>query len=182
MDACRAAKAAAAGEVVALGREGCSVRGSFLLFFGMSAMVASMVEGVVWWRYWPAYLRYPWASSGMVVPGEEGHRMRQFVDSLITFSAGVVLVLMSLDVIGWRSIEFMLVGLWPLLLIMVGLLLLGGRAQVAAARCWRACASWRSAWWDCCGTLVPGATEELVFSAVTGASIVSTCSRWKTSV
>ena len=52
--------------------------------------------------------------------------MCQFVDSLITFSAGVVLVLMSLDVIGWRSIEFMLVGLWPLLLIMVGLLLLGG--------------------------------------------------------
>ena len=67
--------------------------GSFLLFFGMSAMVASMVEGVVWWQYWPLIFVIL-GIVGMVVPGEEGHRMRQFVDSLITFSAGVVLVLM----------------------------------------------------------------------------------------
>ena len=61
--------------------------GSFLLFFGMSAMVASMVEGVVWWQYWPLIFVIL-GIVGMVVPGEEGHRMRQFVDSLITFFRG----------------------------------------------------------------------------------------------
>ena len=140
--------------------------GSFLLFFGMSAMVASMVEGVVWWQYWP--LIFVILGIGMVVPGEEGHRMRQFVDSLITFSAGVVLVLMSLDVIGWRSIEFMLVGLWPLLLIMVGLLLLGGALKsplltLLAGLCFVAFCVVGLLWYS-----VPGATEELVFSAPYG--------------
>lgn len=104
----------------------------------------------------------------MVVPGEEGHRMRQFGDSLITFSAGVVLVLMSLDVIGWRSIEFMLVGLWPLLLIMVGLLLLGGALKsplltLLAGLCFVAFCVVGLLWYS-----VPGATEELVFSAPYG--------------
>ena len=141
--------------------------GSFLLFFGMSAMVASMVEGVVWWQYWPLIFVIL-GIVGMVVPGEEGHRMRQFVDSLITFSAGVVLVLMSLDVIGWRSIEFMLVGLWPLLLIMVGLLLLGGALKsplltLLAGLCFVAFCVVGLLWYS-----VPGATEELVFSAPYG--------------
>lgn len=141
--------------------------GSFLLFFGMSAMVASMVEGVVWWQYWPLIFVIL-GIVGMVVPGEEGHRMRQFVDSLITFSAGVVLVLMSLDVIGWRSIEFMLVGLWPPLLIMVGLLLLGGALKsplltLLAGLCFVAFCVVGLLWYS-----VPGATEELVFSAPYG--------------
>lgn len=141
--------------------------GSFLLFFGMFAMVASMVEGVVWWQYWPLIFVIL-GIVGMVVPGEEGHRMRQFVDSLITFSAGVVLVLMSLDVIGWRSIEFMLVGLWPLLLIMVGLLLLGGALKsplltLLAGLCFVAFCVVGLLWYS-----VPGATEELVFSAPYG--------------
>ena len=141
--------------------------GSFLLFFGMSAMVASMVEGVVWWQYWPLIFVIL-GIVGMVVPGEEGHRMRQFVDSLITFSAGVVLVLMSLDVIGWRSIEFMLVGLWPLLLIMVGLLRLGGALKsplltLLAGLCFVAFCVVGLLWYS-----VPGATEELVFSVPYG--------------
>ena len=141
--------------------------GSFLLFFGVSAMVASMVEDVAWWQYWPLIFVIL-GIVGMVVPGEEGHRMRQFVDSLITFSAGVVLVLMSLDVIGWRSIEFMLVGLWPLLLIMVGLLLLGGALKsplltLLAGLCFVAFCVVGLLWYS-----VPGATEELVFSAPYG--------------
>lgn len=45
--------------------------GSFLLFFGMSAMVASMVEGVVWWQYWPLIFVIL-GIVGMVVPAKRG--------------------------------------------------------------------------------------------------------------
>ena len=110
--------------------------GSFLLFFGMSAMVASMVEGVVWWQYWPLIFVIL-GIVGMVVPGEEGHRMRQFVDSLITFSAGVVLVLGG----ALKS---------PLLTLLAGL-------------CFVAFCVVGLLWYS-----VPGATEELVFSAPYG--------------
>ena len=94
--------------------------------------------------------------------------MRQFVDSLITFSAGVVLVLMSLDVIGWRSIEFMLVGLWPLLLIMVGLLLLGGALKsplltLLAGACFAVFCVVGLVWYA-----VPGSIEHVVISAPYG--------------
>ena len=99
--------------------------GSFLLFFGASAMVASMVEGVVWWQYWPLLFVIV-GIVRMVVPGEEGHRMRKFVDGLIAFGIGSVLLTMSLGILAWESIELMLTSLWPLLLVVLGLLLLGG--------------------------------------------------------
>ena len=127
--------------------------GSFLLFFGMSAMVASMVEGVVWWQYWPLIFVIL-GIVGMVVPGEEGHRMRQFVDSLITFSVGSEMCIRD--------------SLWPLLLIMVGLLLLGGALKsplltLLAGLCFVAFCVVGLLWYS-----VPGATEELVFSAPYG--------------
>lgn len=141
--------------------------GSFLLFFGVSAMVASMMEGVVWWQYWPLIFVIL-GIVRMVIPGEEGHRMRQFVDGLIAFFSGVVLVLMSLGVIGWQSLELMLVGLWPLLLMVVGLLLLGGALKsptltLLAGLCFAAFCVVGMLWYS-----VPGATEELVISAPYG--------------
>lgn len=141
--------------------------GSFLLFFGVSSLVASMVEGIVWWQYWPLIFVIL-GIVRMVVPGEEGHRMRKFVDGLIAFFAGVVLVLMSLDVIGWQSIEFMLMGLWPLLLMVVGLLLLGDALKswivtLLAGACFVAFCVIGLVWYS-----VPGVTEEVVISTPYG--------------
>lgn len=138
--------------------------GSFLLFFGVSAMVASVMEGAVWWQYWPLIFVIL-GIVRMVIPGEEGHRMRRFVDGLIAFFAGVVLVLMSLDVIGWQSLELMLVGLWPLLLMVVGLQLLGGALKsptltLLAGLCFVAFCLVGMVWYS-----VPGVTEEIVISA-----------------
>lgn len=141
--------------------------GSLLLFLGVSAMVTSVIEDVVWWQYWPLIIVIL-GIVRMVVPGEEGHRMRKFVDGLIAFFSGVVLVLMSLGAIGWQSIEFMLVGLWPLLLMMTGLLLLGGALKsptltLLAGVCFVVfCVV------GLVGYSVPGATEELVVSAPYG--------------
>lgn len=141
--------------------------GSFLLFFGVSAMVASMMEDAVWWQYWPLIFVIL-GIVRMVIPGEEGHRMRMFVDGLIAFFAGVVLVLMSLDVIGWQSLERMLVNLWPLLLMVAGLLLLGGALKsptltLLAGLCFVAFCVVGMVWYS-----VPGVTEELVISAPYG--------------
>lgn len=141
--------------------------GSFLLFFGVSAMVASMMEGVVWWQYWPLIFVIL-GIVRMVIPGEDGYRMRAFVDGLIAFFAGVVLVLMSLDVIGWQSLGLMLTSLWPLLLMVVGLLLLGGALKsptltLLAGLCFVAFCVVGTLWHS-----VPGVTEEIVISAPYG--------------
>lgn len=141
--------------------------GSFLLFFGVSAMVASMMEDAVWWQYWPLIFIIL-GIVRMVVPGEEGHRMRQFVDGLIAFFGGVVLMLMSLGVIAWQSIELMLVSLWPLLLMVIGLLLLGGALKsptltLLAGLCFVGFCIVGLLWYS-----VPGTMDELVISAPYG--------------
>lgn len=141
--------------------------GSFLLFFGVSASVASMVEDMVWWQYWPLVFVIL-GMVRMVVPGEEGCRMRKFVDGLMVFSAGAALLMMSLGVVGWQTIELMLVSLWPLLLIVVGLLLLGGALKspsltLLAGVCFVAFCVMGLVWYS-----APGATDEIVFSAPYG--------------
>lgn len=141
--------------------------GSFLLFFGVSAMVASMVEDVAWWQYWPLIFVIL-GIVRMVVPGEEGHRMRKFVDGLIAFGIGSVLLTMSLGVLAWESIELMLTSLWPLLLVVLGLLLLGGALKspsltlLAGVLFVGFCVA-GVVWY-----LVPGATEEFVVSTPYG--------------
>lgn len=141
--------------------------GSFLLFFGVSALFGSMVEGIVWWQYWPLIFVIL-GIVYMVIPAEEGHRMRRFVDGLMSFCAGTVLLAMSVGILAWQSLELMVMSLWPLLLMVVGLLLLGGAlkspsltllAGVLFAGFCVVGAVWYSA---------PGATEELVFSAPYG--------------
>lgn len=141
--------------------------GSLLLFFGVTAMIASMVEGASWWQYWPLIFVIL-GIVRMVVPGVEGHRMRKFVDGLIVFCCGSTLMAMSLGAVGWQSIELMLVNLWPLLLVVGGLLLLGGALKsplitLLAGLCFVAFCVVGLVWYS-----EPGTTEELVLSAPYG--------------
>ncbi|MEG1624031.1 MAG: PspC domain-containing protein [Raoultibacter sp.] len=98
--------------------------GLLLLFFGLAALLGNFIEGVSWWRFWPLLLVIV-GIAFMVVPGKKKSRMRQFFGGLLFFSGGVVALLISLQLISFRSIGFALEGLWPLLLIMLGLLVLG---------------------------------------------------------
>ncbi|WP_232050882.1 hypothetical protein [Arabiibacter massiliensis] len=141
--------------------------GSFLLFFGVVSMVATFVKGVSWWQYWPLIFVIL-GIVRMVVPAEPGHRMRHFVDGLVCFFAGVSFLMMSLGVVGWQTLEFMLVSLWPLLLMMLGLLTLGSALKspwltLLAGLCFAAFCIVGLVWYS-----VPGATEQIVLSAPFG--------------
>ena len=99
--------------------------GSFLLFFGIAALLAENIDGVSWWQFWPLVLAIIGIVQ-MVVPGVPGRRMLQFVDGLMLFSLGATLLLFSLGVVGWTSLQLMFLNLWPLLLMMVGFFVIGG--------------------------------------------------------
>lgn len=141
--------------------------GSFLLFAGVTSLMASMVEGAKWWQYWPLIFVIL-GIARMVVPGEEGCRMRKFVKGLISFCAGATLLAMSLDIVGWRTLELMVFGLWPVLLMVAGLLLLGGALKspaltLVAGVCFSAFCVAGLVWCS-----VPGDTDELVIRAPYG--------------
>lgn len=141
--------------------------GSFLLFFGVVSLGATFVQGVLWWQYWPL-LFVILGIVRMVVPAEPGHRMRHFVDGLIFFFAGVTLLLMSLGMVGWQSLEIMLTRLWPLLLMMIGLLILGGALKsplltLLAGVCFAAFCVIGLGWYS-----VPGDAEQIIITAPYG--------------
>ena len=52
--------------------------------------------------------------------------MAQFVSGVMALVVGGVLLLMSIDVISYSSIEPMVYNLWPLLMMMVGFFILNG--------------------------------------------------------
>lgn len=99
--------------------------GSFLLFFGIAALLAENIDGIAWWQFWPLVLAIIGIVQ-MVVPGPPGHRMIQFVDGLMLFSLGSTLLFFSLGLVGWASLQLMFLNLWPLLLMMVGFFIIGG--------------------------------------------------------
>lgn len=141
--------------------------GSVLLFVGVTSLMTSVVKGAEWWQYWPLIFVIL-GIARMVIPGEEGRRMRAFVGGLMLFCIGVTLLAMSLDIVGWRTLELMVLGLWPVLLMVGGFLLLGGALRspvltLLAGLCFVAFCVAGLVWCS-----VPGATEELVFCAPYG--------------
>lgn len=145
--------------------------GLFLLFFGVIAMMARFVGGVSWWQFWP--LLFIIGGIGyMVVPGEFGHRMTQFVSGLILFCVGGVILPMSLGLIDWTTIRTMVEHLWPLLIIMVSLFIIGAALQsslwsLAAGLCFAVfCVI--GLW----GFAVPGTTDVLIFTIPFGREYV----------
>ena len=151
--------------------------GSLLLFFGVAAMVANFVEGVSWWQSWPVIFVIL-GIVRMVVPGEPGRRMRGFVDGLVCFFAGGALLSMSLGIVAWQSLELMFATLWPLLLMMLGLLTLGGALKsptltLLGGLCFVAFCVVGLVWYS-----MPGSTAEIVFSAPYGRDYHLYIQRW----
>lgn len=141
--------------------------GSFLLFFGVVSLGTTFVQGVLWWQYWPL-LFVILGIVRMVVPAEPGHRMRHFVDGLTCFFAGVTLLLMSLGIVAWESLEVMLTSLWPLLLMMLGLLVLGGALKsplitLLGGVCFAAFCVIGLGWYS-----IPGDAQQIIITAPYG--------------
>ncbi len=98
--------------------------GSLLLFFSVLAVLANLVEGMAWWRFWPLSL----VIAGIVcvvVPSESGSRVHRFAGGVVLFFLGITLLAMSVDVVSWSSVGIMLARLWPLLVAGVVSLALG---------------------------------------------------------
>ncbi|OUO92512.1 hypothetical protein B5F40_01050 [Gordonibacter sp. An230] len=143
--------------------------GSFLLFFGVTSLVVTFVEGVSWWQYWPLIFVIL-GIVRMVVPAKPGRRARHFVGGLVCFCVGGTLLPMSLGVAGWQSLGLMLVGLWPVLLMVAGLFILGCALKsplltLLAGAFFAAFCVAGLVWYA-----VPGATEQIVISAPYGRS------------
>lgn len=99
--------------------------GFILLFIGITALLSFFVEGVQWWQFWP--LIFVISGIGhMVVPDKKGRRMDRFVNGLTSFSFGVAALPFSLGLIALSSLIPIFTNLWPLLVIMCGLFVLGG--------------------------------------------------------
>lgn len=141
--------------------------GSVLLFFGIVAFAVMFVEDFLWWQYWPLILVIL-GIVRMVIPGDPGYRMQQFVEGLLCFSVGATLFPMALGLVAWQSFEYMLASLWPLLLMMVGLFILGGALKspvftLLAGVCFVAFCVGGLVWCS-----VPGPTTEVVFAVPYG--------------
>ena len=141
--------------------------GSLLLFGGIVATVATFVEGIAWWQYWPLIFMILGIVQ-MVVPGVPGHRMRAFVDGLMCFFAGATFLTMSLGLVSWQSLELMFSSLWPLLLMMAGFFVLGAALKspvltLLAGLCFVAFCMAGLAWYS-----MPGVMDELVLAAPYG--------------
>lgn len=133
--------------------------GSTLLFFGVVALLDQYVEGVSWWQFWPLLLGI-FGIVQMVVPGEPGQRVSQFVGGLMLFCMSGMLLLMSLGVLSWFTVEVMARSLWPLLIMMVGFFILG--------------AATKSGWWTFAAGLcfVAFCAAGLIWFAIPGSTNV----------
>lgn len=94
-----------------------------LILVGAVFLVAQLLPGVHWWALWPLII----VLVGLVqaiTPGREGWSVHRFFDGLVTVAFGLVFLAVTTGVVGW-GVWWRILGLWPVLLIALGLDLLG---------------------------------------------------------
>lgn len=151
--------------------------GILLLFVGLCALLGVTVPGVSWWQFWPLFFVLTGIGE-MVVPGEKGHRMGRFVNGLMQFSLGVALLFFSLEVVSIESCVLIFTELWPLLVVMSGLFILGGALKapfltLLAGFCFVAFCVVGIGWFS-----LPGSNEIITFMLPTGHSYCFTLHPW----
>ena len=132
-----------------------------LLFCGVLALVSKFIIGVAWWQFWPLALVIVGIVQ-MVVPGERGRRAKKFSGGLILFCMGASLLPISLGAFDCATIARTFANLWPLLVIMAGLFVMGGALKsplfpLLAALCFAAFCIGGFVWFS-----VPGPTEFMI--------------------
>lgn len=97
--------------------------GSVILALEVVVVFDIVVEGVMWWQLWP--LTFTVAGFVlMLVPSSRGSRTRRFSAGLSIASVSVVALLMTTGLIAWQSAIVAVDELWPVLLVIAGLLLM----------------------------------------------------------
>jgi|GEM_PF-134542 len=105
------------------GRRGGIGVGFFLIVLGVAFLAAQFIPGIAWWNLWPLVI----VVAGIVqcfTPGAEGWNVYRFFDGLGTIAVGVVLLGNMTGYIAW-NFWWILLTLWPVLLIAAGFGILG---------------------------------------------------------
>ena len=97
--------------------------GFFLIALGVAFLAAQFIPGIAWWNLWPLVI----VAAGIVqcfTPGGEGWSVYRFFDGLGTVVVGIVLLGNMTGYIAW-NFWWILLTLWPVLLIAAGFSILG---------------------------------------------------------
>lgn len=113
--------------------------GSAVLAVDAALLVDFLVDGIVWWRLWPVVLVVA-GTVLMFVPARSCSRPRRFSGGLALTSLGVVLSFISVGVLSPDSAVYALSKMWPMVLVMAGLMMMGSSLHddmfdLAAALC-----------------------------------------------
>lgn len=151
--------------------------GFILLGIGLSALLGYFIEGMAAWRFWPLVIVIIGIGQ-MVIPAEPGRRMRRFVGGATTFCLGVMLLLMSLDILRFATLWNMVVYLWPLLVVMGGFSLIGAATKswvwaLAGGVCFVAFCAVGLMWYA-----ISGSTEFIVLTMPYGRSYLFDINPW----
>lgn len=96
--------------------------GVFLILLGVLVLAGQFALDIPWWALWPLII----VLAGMVqalTPGKEGWSVERVFDGLTTVAWGVFFLTLTTGIVSW-SVWFVLLSLWPVILIAIGLDLL----------------------------------------------------------
>ena len=97
--------------------------GFFLIVLGAAFLAAQFAPGIAWWNLWPLVIVVGGLVQGLT-PGEAGWKVYRFIEGLGTVAVGLVLLGNMTGYIAW-SFWWLLLTLWPVLLIAAGFSILG---------------------------------------------------------
>lgn len=100
------------------------VAGLLVVFAGFEVVTALLIPSIAWWHYWPLLLIMA-GIVRMVIPKPNVAHAPAFSQGLACFSVGVTFLCMSIGFIDWASLGLMLKALWPLLIFIIILIILG---------------------------------------------------------
>lgn len=97
--------------------------GLVLIGVGVAFLAVRFLPDIAWWNMWPLLIILVGVSQ-CVTPGKEGWEAERFFGGLGTIAAGIVLLGNVTGYISWR-VWWVLLSLWPVLLISIGLSIMG---------------------------------------------------------
>lgn len=97
--------------------------GAVLVGVGTIALLSNFVHMSLW-RFWPVVL----IVVGIVclfTPGYKGWSLERAGNSIVLISIGLVLLAWMLEIIGWRVFVAVFIDLWPVMLVVIGIDIIG---------------------------------------------------------
>jgi phage shock protein PspC (stress-responsive transcriptional regulator) len=104
--------------------------GALLVGIGVIALLGNLVN-MSFWRFWPVIL-IVFALIQLFTPSSKGWSLHRAGGALVLLAVGFVLLALMLQVIGLGTFVLCLENLWPMLLIVVGLSIIGTAKKISA--------------------------------------------------